>query len=96
MASIRTELARNPGKWRMLGVFSSIEDPKAAAAAVTTGHCFPVRLTGDKFESVDRHGAVCEFLQTDEETYGFEDYDFESKTGVYLMYYKKGLFELRV
>jgi hypothetical protein len=96
LSSIRTELAKNPGKWRMLGVFSSIEDTKAAASAVTTGHCFPVRLTGDKFQSVDKHGAVCEFLHTDEEEYGFEDYDFESKTAVYLMLYKKGLFELRV
>jgi hypothetical protein len=78
----------------MLGVYSLIEDTKAAAAAVTTGHCFPIRLKGDKFESVDRYGSVCEFLQTDEEKYGFEDYDFESKTAVFLMTYKKGIFEL--
>ena len=96
MVSIRTELARNPGKWRMLGVFSSIEDTKTATAAVTTGHCFPARFTGNKLESVDRHGSVCDFLQTDEKTFGFEDYDFESKTAVYLSFYKKGLFELMV
>ena len=96
MASIRTELARNPGKCCMLGVFSSIEDTKTAQATVTTGHCFPVRLTGNKLESVDRHGSVCDFLQTDGETFGFEDYDFESKTAVYISFYKKGILELRV
>ncbi len=80
----------------MLGVFSSIEDTKTAAAAVLTGHCFPDRLTANKLESVDRHGSVCDFLQTVEETFGFENYDFESKTAVYLSFYKKGILELRV
>ena len=79
----------------MLGVYGLIEQPKAAAAAVTDGHCFPVRLTDDKLESVDNGGCVCDFLQTDTGIFRFEDYDFESKTAVYLMFYKKGLFELQ-
>ena len=95
LSSIKTELAKNPCKWRILGVYSLIEDLKATAAAVTTGHCFPVRLTGEKLESVDRQGSVCQFLQTDKEKYGFEEYDFESKTAVFLMIYKKGIFEFR-
>ena len=77
----------------MLGVYGLIEQPKAAAAAVTDGHCFPVRLTDDKLESVDNGGCVCDFLQTDTGIFRFEDYDFESKNAVFLMKYMQNCTE---
>jgi len=81
----------------MLGVFDSIEDTKISATAesVTNGHCFAVRLNGEQFESVDYGGRVCSYLQTDEGNFGFEEFDFESKTYVALMLYMHGAIEFK-
>jgi hypothetical protein len=43
----------------LLGVYDFIEQNKTATASVTDGHCFAVRLTDNKFESVDNEGRVC-------------------------------------
>jgi hypothetical protein len=95
LSSIKSELAKKPGKWRMLGVYGLIEETKATAVAVTDGHCFPVRLTDDKLESVDSEGSVCDFLQTDKEKFRFEEYDFESKKAVFLMKYMQNCTEFQ-
>ena len=78
----------------MLGVYGLIEETKAAAV-VTDGHCFPVRLNDGKFESVDNDGSVSDFLQTDKEKFRFEDYDFESKKAVFLMKYMQNCTEFQ-
>jgi hypothetical protein len=79
----------------LLGVYDFIEQNKTAAASVTDGHCFVVRLTDNKFESVDNEGRVCNLLHTDKGSFRLEDFDFESKTSVFLMVYMHGAMEFK-
>ena len=59
VASIKSNLLKKPGHWRLLCVYDFIEETKATAATVTDGHCFAVRLRDEIFESVDNEGNVC-------------------------------------
>jgi hypothetical protein len=61
-----------------------------------TGTALPFDLNADnKFESVDNEGRVCNLLHTDKGSFRLEDFDFESKTSVFLMVYMHGAMEFK-
>ena len=88
-------LKKKQGAWRLLGAYTKYQDVKNEQEddTNTNGHVFAIRIKNKKIESVDCEGSLSNFLHTDNSKIQFEDYDFESKTSVFLMIYLSGVIE---
>jgi len=90
-------LKKKEGAWRLLGAYTKFQNVKNENEddTNTNGHVFAIRIKNQKIESVDCEGSVSNFLHTDNSKIRFEDYDFESKTSVFLMIYLSGVIEYK-
>jgi len=88
-------LKKKEGAWRLLGAYTKFQNVKNENEddTNTNGHVFAIRNKNQKIESVDCEGNVSNFLHIDNSKIRFEDYDFESKTSVFLMIYLSGVIE---
>jgi chloramphenicol O-acetyltransferase len=88
-------LKKKEGAWRLLGAYKKFQNVKNENEDVTNtnGHVFAIRIKNKKIEYVDCEGSLLNFLHTDNSKIQFEDYDFESKTSVFLMIYLSGVIE---
>jgi hypothetical protein len=90
-------LKKKEGVWRLMGAYTKHQNVKNENEddTNTNGHVFVIRFKNHKIESVDCEGNVSNCLHTDNSNIKFEDYDFESKTSVFLMIYLSGAIEYK-